>query len=248
LESPQRAAILVDFDGTLAPIVAEPDEAAPLPGAPALLAHLARRFALVAVISGRPVEYLTRRLGEAGATRLIGLYGLERARAGPGEVERVAAAEPWEAPLAKAADEAEATGPEGLAVERKGLAVTLHFRSAPHLEGWAARFAEECARRTGLVVHAGKKSFELRPPVDTDKGTVVRELARGVDAVCFLGDDIGDLPAFAELSRIRARGEAETLSVAVDGPETPPEVIDAGDLAVDGPLGVLQLLQTLAGL
>jgi trehalose 6-phosphate phosphatase len=247
LESPQQAAILVDFDGTLAPIVADHDKAVPLAEAPALLARLAERFALVAVISGRPIDYLARHLAGAGATRLVGLYGLERAKAGTGEVERVAAAEPWEGPLWEAADAAEAAAPEGVVVERKGLAVTLHFRSAPHLEGWAAQFATECARRSGLVVHGGKKSFELRPPVETDKGTVVRELARGVECVCFLGDDMGDLPAFAELARLRASGELTTLSVAVDGFETPREVIDAADTTVEGPRGALRLLSTLAG-
>jgi trehalose 6-phosphate phosphatase len=246
LESPGQAAILLDFDGTLAPIVAEPDKAVALAGVPALLARLAKRFALVAVVSGRPVDYLARRLPDAGATRLVGLYGLEVADAGTGEVERLASAQVWERPLTAAADAAEASAPRGLVVERKGLAVTLHFRSAPHLEDWAAQFAEDWARRAGLLAHPGKMSVELRPPVKTDKGTVVHDLAAGIDAVCFFGDDVGDLPAFAELQRMRAGGEAATLAVAVGGGETPPEVIDAADLVVDGPAGAYRLLSAMA--
>jgi trehalose 6-phosphate phosphatase len=246
LESPGRAAILLDFDGTLAPIVADPDEAVALPGVPALLARLAKRFALVAVISGRPVDYLAGRLADAGATRLVGLYGLEVADAGTGEVERLPAALAWESPLTAAANAADASAPGGLVVERKGLAVTLHFRSAPHLEDWATQFARDWARQTGLLAHPGKMSVELRPPVQTDKGTVVHDLAAGVDAVCFLGDDIGDLPAFVELHRMRERGEAVTLAVAVGGSETPPNVIDAADLVVDGPPGAYRLLSAMA--
>lgn len=223
------------------------DRAVPLPGATTVLARLAERFALVAVISGRPVEYLIRNLAGAGATRLVGLYGMERGHAATGDVQRVAAAEPWERPLSDAADAAEAAAPLGLVVERKGLAVTLHFRSAPDLEGWANRFTEATARRTGLVVHPGKRSFELRPPVETDKGTVVRELAEGMESVCFLGDDVGDLPAFAELARMRAEGERVTLSVAVDSAETPPALVEAADLVVPGPPAALDLLRTLAG-
>ena len=71
-----RAAICLDFDGTLAPIVDDPIEARPLPGAVGLLEHLAARFAAVAVISGRPVAYLARHLA-APRVRCLGLYGLQ---------------------------------------------------------------------------------------------------------------------------------------------------------------------------
>jgi trehalose 6-phosphate phosphatase len=98
-----------------------------------------------------------------------------------------------------------------------------------------------------LIAHPGKQSWELRPPVPTDKGTVVVELAAGLQAVCFAGDDTGDLSAFAALARLWAEG-VETLGVAVGGPETPPEVLDAADLVVDGPAGVLDLLEALAAL
>ena len=79
-------------------------------------------------------------------------------------------------------------------------------------------------------------SWELRPPVPTDKGTVVAGLAAGLRAVCFVGDDTGDLPAFGVLGQLRAGG-VDTLAVAVGGPETPPEVLAAADLVVDGPAG-----------
>jgi trehalose 6-phosphate phosphatase len=239
--------VFTDFDGTLAPIVDDPDRARPLPGTSDALRALAARYATVAVVSGRPLAYLAEHLPGAGDTVLVGLYGLERARRDHGSslvTEEAPAARPWLAAVAAAAAAAEASAPDALFVERKGLAVTLHYRQAPDLAGWAADFAAAQAAATGLVAHPGKMSVELRPPVATDKGTVVEELARGLTAACFIGDDLGDLPAFAALGRLRAAGVA-TLAVAVSGSETPAELIAAADLMVDGPPGVLALLRSL---
>ena len=82
LDAPDRAAVLSDFDGTLAPIVDDPDRAVPLPGVVDALGELARRYQVVGVISGRPVAYLLDALGPA--PRLVGLYGLERVEHGRG--------------------------------------------------------------------------------------------------------------------------------------------------------------------
>ncbi len=197
-------------------------------------------------MSGRPVAYLMSRLAGAGATELVGLYGMERVAGGTDTVNVSTAASAWRPALAAAADEAEAAAPQGVIVERKGLATTLHYRQAPEHAPWAADFAAAQVSRLGLVVHPGKMSVELRPPVATDKGTVVAELATGLDAVCFVGDDVGDLPAFSELARLRTLGVA-TLAVAVDAGETPRQLIAAADLAVDGPVGVARLLDSLGG-
>jgi trehalose 6-phosphate phosphatase len=237
--------VFLDFDGTLAPIVEEPAEARPLPGVAAAVGRLARRFARVAVVSGRPVAFLVEQLGEAaGTAQLVGLYGLERTTPGGGVRVDPAAAR-WQATVDAVAAAADSAAPDGLLVERKGLSVTLHFRQAPHLAGWAAAFAADEQSATGLVAQSGKQSWELRPPVPTDKGTVVAGLAAGLRAVCFVGDDTGDLPAFGVLGQLRAGG-VDTLAVAVGGPETPPEVLAAADLVVDGPAGALSLLHGLA--
>ncbi len=196
------------------------------------------------MVSGRPVAYLMTHLAGVGATELVGLYGMERAsRSGAVEVSPAALA--WKADLAAAADEADATAPDGVIVERKGLATTLHYRLAPEQSGWADRFAADQVTRRGVVAHPGKMSVELRPPVTTDKGTVVAELSGGLKAVCFVGDDTGDLPAFSELARLRAGGQS-TLAVAVESAETPRRLVEAADLVVDGPGGVASLLDALA--
>jgi trehalose 6-phosphate phosphatase len=236
--------VFTDFDGTLAPIVTDPAAAGPLPGAPATLARLAERFARVAVISGRPVAYLLDQLPGSGAVILSGLYGLERARAGT--VEQVPEAAAWRDVVGRVAEAAEAEAPTGVHVERKGLAVTLHVRNAPEQSDWVTQWAADQAVRTGLVAHPGKMSVELRPPVEADKGTVVAELAAGLDAVCFLGDDRGDLPAFAALSTLSAAG-VHTLAVAVASDEAPAELLEAADVVVAGPEQALSLLDVLAG-
>jgi trehalose 6-phosphate phosphatase len=240
---PAGAAVLTDFDGTLAPIVDDPSAAVALPGTEAVLGRLVARYRTVAVISGRPVSYLLARLGGVDGIQLVGLYGLEWFAGGRSQVLPGATA--WQAVVEEVAASAEAVAPAGVGVERKGLAVTLHVRVAPEHTDWVERFAEERAAVTGLVVHPGRQSVELRPPVQADKGTVVADLGAGAGAVCYLGDDRGDLPAFDRLADLRRLGVA-TLAVAVNSAEAPPELLAAADLVVDGPPGALSILRALA--
>lgn len=244
VDHPGRAALLTDFDGTLAPIVDRPDEARPLPGVAALLERLADQGVLVAVISGRPVQYLLDHLGAPAGVALTGLYGLEQAV--DGRVAALPEAEGWRDAVDAVASEAERDAPDGILVERKGLAVGIHWRTAPHLARWGEEFVAAQAAARGLQAHDGKLSAELRPPVRADKGTVVESLVSGRDAVCFCGDDRGDLPAFAALERLRAGGTT-TLAVAAASPEMPAELGAAADLVVDGPDGVVELLRRMAG-
>jgi trehalose 6-phosphate phosphatase len=228
--APERAAILTDFDGTLAPIVEDPAAAAPLPGVPEVLRRLAARYAVVGVVSGRPVSFLRGHLGDE--LWLSGLYGLETLQ--DGRLIESPEAATWRPVVHDAAQRASAE--LGAGVEDKGLSLTLHFRTAParapEYEAWAR--AE--GARSGLRVRAAKASVELHPPVAADKGTVVRAAAAGLEHLCFLGDDVGDLPAFA----------VATVSVAVATEETPVELIDRADLVVGGPEGALALLERLA--
>lgn len=242
LAAPASAAVLTDFDGTLAPIVTDPERARPLAGAVDVLESLARRYAVVGVISGRPVAYLQRHLGTVPGLLLAGLYGLERMRDGRINVLDEAAA--WQQAIERAAAAADRSLPPGVLVERKGLAVTFHFRTAPGEGQRVASFAALQAGESGLVAHPGRQSVELRPPVTADKGTVVADLATGRAAVCYLGDDAGDLPAFAALAGLRAQGTF-TAAVAVTSAEAPPGLVEAADLAVEGPAGALRFLAAL---
>ena len=235
---PDRSAILTDFDGTLAPIVEDWTAAAPLPGTRQVLEDLAGRYAVVAVISGRPVSYLADHLGTR--LRLAGLYGLESMVDG----ERVTApgAEPWRACIDAAVESA--TNRFGSLVEHKGLSMTVHFRTKPELEREVRSWADREQKRSRLELRAAKASIELHPPVDFDKGTVVEHVVDGLDAACFVGDDVGDLPAFRALDRLRERG-VDTVKVGVQTAEAPTTLVDAADVVVTGPHGALELLRTL---
>jgi trehalose 6-phosphate phosphatase len=242
--APARSALFLDFDGTLAAIVPDPRDARPLPGVPALLADLATEFALVAVISGRPTSFLAAALGSPAGVTLAGLYGLERALRGPDH-------DAWASVIDQVVAEASATAPEGVYVEPKGLTVTIHFRRAPEQEDWVLAFADRAAAEHGLLVHPGRHERELRPPIDVDKGTVVRaladELAGRLDNAAAFGDDIGDLPAFEALADLTSTDGTPlyTVRVAAVDTESPRQVADAADVTVAGATGAVALLRAL---
>jgi trehalose 6-phosphate phosphatase len=250
---PETSALFVDFDGTLSAIVDDPRGARALPGVPELLARLAAHFALVAVISGRPVSFLQEALASPEGVRLIGLYGLERID--PDGVRRTAeGAAPWEAVITDVVALARAGAPEGVYVEPKGLTVTLHWRHAPAARPWVTSFAATQVAAHGLVAQSGRMELELRPPLQVDKGTVVRSLAPGLRGVAVFGDDLGDLPAFAEVAALGTQGTVDTdgaqavavARIAAVDDESPREVADQADVTVPGPQGVVALLTALA--
>jgi trehalose 6-phosphate phosphatase len=225
-------------------IVVDPDLARPLPGAVEALHAAAESFASVAVISGRPVRFLIEHLRLAGTSvKAYGLYGLESALGGDITEHPEAAA--WRGAVEDAASAAEAAAPDGVGVERKGLSVTLHVRPAPENEDWAHHFAEAAAAEHGLGLYVARLSFELRPPLAIDKGTVVGDLVGELDAACFIGDDRGDLFAFDALDRFAADG-GTALKVAVRSAEAPPELLERADELLDGPAAVVDQLRRLA--
>ncbi|MFI5047944.1 MAG: trehalose-phosphatase [Acidimicrobiia bacterium] len=243
-ERPRRAAFLVDFDGSLAPIVDDPSAARPLPSAVAALALLVPHLACVAVVSGRPVAFLADHLDVPGLS-LVGLYGLERVT--DGDLWRDPRALPYVPAIAAAADELAARLPD-LLVERKGdLAVTVHWRRAPSRADDAITAALDVSAAHGLEAPMrGRLSMELRPPVPVDKGSVTAELVSGLHAAAFAGDDAGDVPAFAELARLHRGGDLGAgVSIGVRSAEAPDAVLRA-DVVVEGPAGLAALVAALA--
>lgn len=241
LAQPSRSGVFTDFDGTLAPIVDDPATARPLDGVPRVLGDLAEGVGRVAVVSGRPARFL---LGHLGGARVSvwGLYGLEHAE--HDRIVPVPEAEEWRPVVADVVRQArdDLSGP--IQVEDKGMTVVLHYRRAPDHAAIAERWAGDAARRTGLALHPGRMSVELQPPLGQSKGAVVERLAEGLGAVCFFGDDHGDLEAFRALDRLGERGVA-TIRVGVHTEESPAELAQRADLTVDGPEGVLEILTAL---
>jgi trehalose 6-phosphate phosphatase len=244
---PGRAALLVDFDGSLAPIVTDPARAVPVPGAVAALTRLAGAWACVAVVTGRPVAFVRRHVPDPAVT-VVGQYGLEHDAGGVVTSDPRAAL--YEAAVAAAAAEAAARWP-ALLVERKGrIAVTVHWRTAPDHAPDPAALAD-LARDHGLARFAGRMACELRPPLPVDKGTAVAALlaeVTDVRAAAFAGDDHGDLAAFTALGAWSAAGpEVRTaLRVVVASDESPADLLAAADLVVAGPAALAAELTALA--
>ena len=241
---PASSAILLDFDGTLSHIVEDPAAARPVEGVPQLLGALAARYRVVAVVSGRPAEFLAEHLRSAVGVRLIGMYGLEEVGRPSGPSIDPATLERWRPVMADLATIAEQEAPPGAWVEHKPLGFTLHYRGAPEAEGWARGFADR-QRHAGIVVQPGRMAVELRPGIDADKGTVVRALAGPCRAACCFGDDLGDLAAFDALGELAGRG-VHVARIAVRDDESPSAVTDAADLVVEGPDGAIELIRALA--
>src|SRR5690606_29651127 len=201
---------------------------------------LAGRFRRVAVVSGRPRSFLVERVG--ASVDLSGVYGLESRIDGVDHDHDEA--HRWRSVIADAA--ASGTGlPADVLVESKGLSLTVHYREAPDAEPAVLAWADEVARTTDLEVRAAKRSVELHPPVEVDKGTSVLALSEGCTTVAYLGDDLGDLPAFAALDELASAG-ITTCKVAIDSDELHDDVIAAADLVLDGPAAVLAALGPLA--
>lgn len=253
LRDPGAALVAVDYDGVLAPIVADPTNSPPLPGAVPALARVAAVVGSVAVISGRPasvvVEY-GRFEREPGLRDLVvfGHYGLQRWDARTGQITTPPPPPGLEAVRSALPALLAEHGVTDAWVEDKVVAVAVHTRRAadPAMAfATLERPVTDCAKRHGLAVEPGRFVLEIRAP-GVDKGAVLRShvAARSARAVCYIGDDLGDLPAFDAVESMRHNGIAG-LTVASGSTEAS-SVADRADLVVDGPPGVVALLTALA--
>lgn len=253
LAEPARAVLAFDYDGVLAPIVADPDRSPPHPRAVPTLARLAPHVRSIAVITGRPAAVAVGygRFGEwpdLADLIVFGHYGRER---WDGRSGRVSAPPPSPAIGTARRDLPallERVGVAGAWIEDKGSALAVHTRRSPEPEraleavrGPLAEFAME----HDLIVEPGRLVLELRPP-GTDKGGTLSSYVEsvGARAVAYVGDDLGDLTAFAAIDRLRREGVAG-LKVCSGSAEVA-EVARQADLVVDGPDGLMDLLDALA--
>jgi trehalose 6-phosphate phosphatase len=226
-ESPERTAILLDVDGTLAPIVERPEDAYVPDETRKVLRGLVARYALVAAVSGRPSEDAARMIG-IPQIPIAGTHGLE--------LEEVP--QEWRDRMHDLARDA------GLPFEDKGVSISFHYRGADdesrareELESVAARAAS-----VGLRPRFGRKVLELLPPIEVHKGTAVRRLLEraGLGRALYAGDDTTDIDAFAALETLELG-----VKVAVSSPEAPPGLLALADVVVEGPAGLLELLRRL---
>jgi trehalose 6-phosphate phosphatase len=249
--NPARAAVLLDIDGTLAPIVRHAADAHVPEATRSLLIEIARRYRVVGCVSGRRAS-TARQIVAIGTIAYVGNHGGEllRPRATTPEVDPELAS--WTARVKAFADHVYTSEHQRLRVrsEDKDAIAAFHWRGAPDEES-AERAVQEIARQAqeqGFNVHWGRKVLEVRPPVVLDKGLGIATLLRGgdVDAAVYVGDDTTDLDAFRGLRSLVESGMlASALCVAVGSDEAPPGLAQEADLTVDGPSGVRELLEAL---
>jgi trehalose 6-phosphate phosphatase len=231
---PSRAAILLDFDGTLAPIVSRPEEAGIVIGGREVLASLAKRYLVVAVISGRPKDSLVWLVGVDGV-RYEGLYGLAAVDSIGGQLRKEVEASTRFVP--------------GAWVEEKGITLAVHYRHASDPTEARAHLAPSLgaiATMHGYDLIEGKMVLELAPAGESRKGGAVKRIVAGTGAraALYAGDDLPDLEAFAALDELANEGVV-VVKIAVGGPETPAALTRAADVVAADPPALVALLGTL---
>jgi trehalose 6-phosphate phosphatase len=248
LSDPRDAVVAVDFDGTLAPIVARPGDVRPARGAIEALTAIGGLVAACAVVTGRAAEEAVRLGGLAAVPGLVvyGHYGLQRWAAG--ELDSPPAA--TEIELARPLLEAVvASAPDGVHLEDKEHSLALHTRPAADPAGALESVVpavSAIAERFGLETVPGRFVVEVRPP-GTNKGLAVRRLVdeAGAHVAVYVGDDLGDLAAFDAIDAMRAEGGGG-LTIASVGADAPPQLAQRADLILDGPDAVAAFLRDLA--
>jgi trehalose 6-phosphate phosphatase len=253
VRQPRQTLVALDFDGTLAPIVDDPEQAFADPDAVAALADVGSLVGTVALITGRPVRAAVRLGGLAGRAGLesmvvLGQYGVERWDGAtdsytipPEPPEVTAAGEELPAILAS-------LGLADARVEHKGRALGVHTRQLADPRAAFDALSDplrDLAARHGLLLEPGRNVLEIRAS-GTDKGGALRELVAetGARQVVFAGDDLGDLPAFEAVAALRDQGVAGLLVCSASQEED--ALRSRADVVVDGPAGVAAWLRDLA--
>ena len=249
--NPSRTAILLDIDGTLSPIVENAADATVPEPTRLLLIDVAKRYGVVACVSGRRASE-ARAMVAIGTISYLGSHGSELLRAGWTEAVLDPEVESWAQRIREFAREADTPDlrRRRVRIEDKGAIVAFHWRGAPDEDAAAATVdaLAAVAESTGLRTHRGRKVLEVRPPVQIDKGRGITSFLKGVevDAALYAGDDTTDLDAFRALSRLQAEGAiAQAVRVGVRSDEGPSEIAREADIVVDGTDGVRAVLAAL---
>ncbi|MGI8709950.1 MAG: trehalose-phosphatase [Acidimicrobiales bacterium] len=251
-EDPTRAAVFLDVDGTLAPIVGRAEDARVPEATSRLLGVLGRRYATVACVSGRSAAE-ARRLVGVGSIAYAGMHGAELVAPGESSARFIPEVSAHASAVRRFMTDHDGASLRLLRIrtEDKGPIVAFPWRGVPdeqaavrHLEAFAAD-----AESAGLATHWGRKVLEVRPPVPVHKGSAVRDLVERtrVDAALFAGDDTTDLDGFAALDELLAEGALmSAVRVGVSSDDGPPAIPERADLVVDGVPGFAAVLEALA--
>jgi trehalose 6-phosphate phosphatase len=248
---PSNSAVLLDVDGVLAPIVLHPDDAHMPETTRRPLIDVAKRYGVVACVSGRRASD-ARRIVALGSIAYLGSHGSEVLMPGATTPTLDSELQAWTERVQKFARENFGDELQRLRVrlEDKEAIAALHWRGVPDEEQaeTAVRAVAEQAEAAGFTVHWGKKVLEIRPPVRIDKGAGIVHLLqdRDLTAALYVGDDMTDIDAFHGLDELVEAGRlGHAVKIGVRSEEGPPELVRGADAMVDGTDGVRDLLRAL---
>lgn len=255
---PAHAAVLLDIDGTLAPIVRHAADAHVPEATRTLLIEISKRYRLVGCVSGRRAA-IARQIVAIGSIAYIGNHGGELLRPGAIRPELDPELTAWSERVREFARRAYTSECQRARVrsEDKEAIAAFHWRGAPDEQVAAALVREiaERAEQEGFAVHWGRMVLEVRPPIALDKGLGVGALLQSaadssngppIKSALYVGDDSTDIDAFRVLRELVDAGTLElALRVAVGSEETPPALVEQADLIIDGQSGVRGLLEAL---
>lgn len=243
----ERPGIITDMDGTISPIVDQPDAAQPTQRSRQLLHDLQQVFALVAVVSGRSAADVSQRVGLPDLI-YVGNHGLERWE--EGELIPDPLLEGYRPQVKAAVDQLQPQLLPGMTLEDKGATLTVHYRQTTEPAAIVERFrpvAEAAAAHNDLEMYEGRMIFELRPPITVNKGTALRRLVEdfGLDAALYIGDDTTDVDALVMARKLRQEARCYALAAGVQSEDTPEAVVSNADFTAEGVSDVESLLSWL---
>jgi trehalose 6-phosphate phosphatase len=255
---PAHTAVLLDIDGTLAPIVRHAADAHVPEATRTLLIEISKRYRLVGCVSGRRAA-IARQIVAIGSIAYIGNHGGELLRPGATRPELDPDLTAWSERVREFARRVYSPEHQRARVrsEDKDAIAAFHWRGAPDEQAAAVLVREiaERAEQEGFAVHWGRMVLEVRPPIALDKGLGVSALLLSaadanngppIKSALYVGDDTTDIDAFRALGELVQDGTLElALRVAVGSEETPPALAEQADLIIDGQSGVRGLLEAL---
>lgn len=231
---PANVLLLLDYDGTLAPIVSDPAAACPEPGVVAVLARLLARFPATVIITGRAAPTVRAFLGPGVGDRVQLAAAHGHALEGPLLTAEIGVEHLPALAAAAAALQLELQGVPGAGVEDNRFSVSVHFRCVPQervadVHACVAAYMAAVGTRAGLVARAGNCVVELRPGMAWDKGRAAALLVgtlgmvRPDATVLAIGDDQTDEDTFRALrADAPALPAASGAAGALQQPQQPP--------------------------
>lgn len=246
IEEP-RLGLVTALEGTLCPVVDNPEGAHVSPHCRSVLDGLADVLTVVAVISARPATDMRVRV-ELPNIVYAGIRGLEIWENGRLEIAPEAAAfrEALEAAMIALYQHLDMQ----MQLEDTGSGLLVHYGQTSEPQAVAERLypiVEEIAQQQGLRLFSAPRIFELRPPMIVDKGMALHHIINQyrLGGVIYIGDDTNDVAAVRMVNGLRSNGTIRGVAIGVTSSTMPDELHAEADFIVEGVLGVESLLETL---